>query len=148
MFINRARELMLKWKLIWELLSLSSISFYCIQQLLEMSLPLNDGWLLTSVRCLTYLLKPENHMEITTSIGWPLGYSLNSWHWENLHKELFSVGTQSKDVIQNNAKQKSSTKNTKPLCQGQLPKEQVCSECKTDRWLYYKNTGANPVCRS
>ena len=30
------------------------------------------------------------------------------------------------------------------ICQGQLPKEQVCSECKTDQWLYYKNTGYQP----
>ena len=30
------------------------------------------------------------------------------------------------------------------LCQGQLPKEQVRSEFKTDQWIYFEITGYQP----
>lgn len=55
-------------------------------------------------------------MEITASRGQPLGYSLNSLQWKYmyLNKELFSVGTQSKDVIQKMPTEKTQN-NTKPI---------------------------------
>ena len=56
-------------------------------------------------------------MEITASRGQPLGYSLNSLQWKYmyLNKELFSVGTQSKDVIQKMPTEKNTKYNTKPI---------------------------------
>ena len=55
-------------------------------------------------------------MEITASRRQPLGNSLNSLQWKYmyLNKELFSVGTQSKDVIQKMPTEKNK-KNTKPI---------------------------------
>lgn len=45
-----------------------------------------------------------------------------------LNKELFSVGTQSKDVIQKMPTEKTQNIIQILLCQGQLPKEQDCSK--------------------